>query len=162
MSISHSQNDISISLAEKPTNALSDPEHYYLIELNNNSAKQFENLNISIINVSCKDDSGSSKFYKDHSKTNNGSKERKDGKNGYSGSNLDVSVLKKDKVTTIQNLNLNGRSTVVFNIKYARNQSTKLNTANCFEIVVKSSDNEKELSNKLIIEQLIPDPNDFD
>ncbi|WP_339896245.1 hypothetical protein [uncultured Algibacter sp.] len=144
---SHSQNDISIKLLEKPSNALSDSEHNYLFEIKNNSNKEFKNLNISVKNVSCYN--STSKSYKDESS----SKKYK--------SNLDSFVLNKDKRSGLNQLNSKGQSTINFYVRLSTNKNTRLNSANCFEIFIKNNKGKGILSNVITIERLIPDPNDF-
>ncbi len=142
------QNDLTIKLLEKPSNELSDNEHYYLFELKNNSNTDYKNLSISNANVLCIEN-GTNKFFK------------KDSFSKKSKSNLDVSVKNQDKHTDINMLDCKAKTTTTFFVKLSKKNNAELNTANCFEILLTNNVGNKILSNTIIIESLIPDPNDF-
>ena len=146
--ISFCQNDLTIKLLEKPTNELSDTEHYYLFELKNTSNTDYSNLNISKANVLC-EENGTNKFFK------------KDSSSNKSKSNLDVSVKNQDKYSDINMLESKAKTTTTFFVKLSKKSTAELNTANCFEIFITNNIANKILSNSIIIESLIPDPNDF-
>jgi hypothetical protein len=153
--VSYSQNDISIKFLEKPSNPLSDSEHYYLFELKNNTNKDLTELEVSTRLVSC-NNSSTNESYKDQ-KTN------------YKGNNLNSSIFETDKITPINQFNLGPKAVTNFYLMYSRNKKVNFNTANCFEIVVtkkngkgKNKDkDEDKLSNVITVERLIPDPNEF-
>ena len=142
------QNDLTINLLEKPMNELSDNDHYYLFELKNNSNTDYKNLIISRANVLCQEN-GTNKFFK------------KDSFSKKSKSNLDISVKNQDKYSDINTLDSKANTTSTFFVKLSKKNSAELNTANCFEILITNNVGNKILSNSLIIESLIPDPNDF-
>jgi outer membrane protease len=142
------QNDFTINLLEKPSNELSDNDHYYLFELKNNSKTDYKNLTISKANVLCKEN-GNNKFFK----KNSFSKKSK--------SNLDISVKNQDKHSDINALDSKAETTTTFFVKLSKKNNAELNTANCFEIFITNNVGNEILSNTVIIESLIPDPNDF-
>jgi hypothetical protein len=145
------QQDLSIKLIERSNRPLSESEHYYLFEVTNKSSKIFKNAYISIKNIKCDD-------------TN---KEE---------SPLDNKSLKRDKISVLNNIDIEPNSVKEFYVKLNRLNNTKLNTWNCSEISISSGDNQNskdanknskksnskaELSNSIIIETLIPNPSDF-
>ncbi len=156
--LSFSQKNITMSLLEKPVNPLSASDHYYLIEVKNDTNSMYKNLQVSIKNVSCNPNSETSKTYTDQTKLK-------------TSPGLNYSILETDKVTPINQLNVDANSTKKIYIKFSRNNSTKLNTAHCFEILIENTNSSGKnsgknsgkgvLSKPLTIEQLIPDPNDF-
>lgn len=153
-----SQNNITISLIERPDNPLSDPDHFYLFEVKNNTTNTYKDLQVYITNVPCNTNSELSNTYTDQTKLK-------------TQPGLNYSMIETDKITPINQLNVNANSTKNFYIKFSRNNSTILNTAHCFDIEIENSNSTAKSSGKktvkgvssktLTIEQLIPDPNDF-
>lgn len=129
------QENFELSIKVDSKESISKLEHYYLLELKNNS-KQSTKINIEAISGNCSNLELSKQ------------------------SSLKYEVITKSKNKIFEILTVQPGKSIEFYIKINRNNNTKLNTWNCANISAVSTNGTK-LSNTITIKSLIPNPKNF-
>ncbi|GFZ94743.1 hypothetical protein GCM10011531_28090 [Aquaticitalea lipolytica] len=128
------QQSLSLKIINGSDKPNSETEHIYLLEVTNNS-KSAVNFNISADDKSCSD-------------TN------------LSQIEMKQEVLNSQKSKNIELTSIQPGRSFEFYIKISRPANAKLSTWNCTEVKA-VSDKGHIISNSIIIQSLIPDPNNF-
>jgi len=130
-----SQERLSLSLKVDTQKTVNETEHFYLMEIKNNSNTN-SRFNISIDNTKCQNIESSKQVP------------------------LIQSALNKSKSQLINEISIEPGKSKEFYIKISRPNNTQLDTWNCSEVKVLSKTGESQ-SNSVIIKSLIPDPSKF-
>ena len=131
--ISQGQSQLKLSIKKGSDSPNYETEHEYLLELTNSSSVA-SNVIISTKNKEC---SNVKKLEQ---------------------TEFQQVLLDKNKQAKVQEIVIQPGKSVEFYVKLSRANNAKLNTWNCTEIVAVSNEG-KALSNSIIIESLVPNPN---
>ena len=134
--VAYGQNEnLELALKQKSNEPTSKIEHFYLLQLKNNSNKT-TTINLAANNTRCSDIGNRAQ------------------------TELTQTFLDKRKASRLSNLTIPPNGVSEFYVKINRRKNTTLNTWNCTEIVA-TSIKDKANSNSIVIKSFIPDPKDF-